>query len=111
MEKKLKKSEAIDKNGKVWTKTDVQNLLATNDTAVIKGMLRIYAKQTSDEKQVEETREFNGVGFNGLDGKIMSSFSTFYSKNKYLSPKQMKIARNKMKKYAGQLIKIIQESN
>lgn len=111
MEKKLKKSEAIDKNGKVWTKADVQNLLRINDTAVIRGMLRIYTKQTFDEKQIEETTDFNGVGFNGLDGKIMSSFSSFYNKNKYLSPKQMKIARNKMKKYAGQLIQIMRMEN
>jgi len=36
----------------------------------------------------------------------MSSFVEFYNKANFLSYKQMKIARKKMLKYAGQLTKI-----
>jgi hypothetical protein len=39
----------------------------------------------------------------------MSSFVKFYNKAGFLSYKQMKIARKKMLKYAGQLTKIVNE--
>ena len=37
----------------------------------------------------------------------MSSFVKFYNKTNFLTFKQMKIARKKMLKYAGQLTKIV----
>lgn len=111
MSKKLKKTEALDKNGRLWNKEAIQNLLLTNDDAVYKAMLRIYARQTEDEKQVMETRDWNAVGFTGVDGNIMSSFVESYKRYGRLTEKQMKIARNKMKKYWRQLLDVIRSEN
>jgi len=91
---------------KIWTKEEIKDLLKTRSDAVVRGMLRIYDLQTESEQVFGDTHEHNGVGFNGIDGGIMSSFSEFYKKTGFLTLKQMKIARKKMLKYAGQLTKI-----
>ena len=91
---------------KVWTKDEIKGLIETRDDAVVRGMLRIYDLQTESEKVFGDTHEHNGVGFSGVDGEIMSSFAEFYNKTNFLSYKQMKIARKKMLKYAGQLTMI-----
>jgi hypothetical protein len=91
---------------KVWTKNEIKGLIESRDDAVVRGMLRIYDLQTESEKVFGDTHANNGVGFSGVDGEIMSSFVEFYNKANFLSYKQMKIARKKMLKYAGQLTKI-----
>lgn len=101
---KLKKTEALDKNGKVWDKESIQNLLKTNDNAVIAALLRIYARQTESEKIDKATEDYNTIGFTGVDAEILSSFVEYYQKWGKLSPKQMAITRNKIKKYWRQLL-------
>ena len=92
---------------KVWTKDEIKSLIEKRDDAVIKGLLKIYEYQTRDEQNSGYTKVHNRVGFSGVDGEIMSSFASFYNRNEFLSPKQMKIARKKMLRYAGQLAKIV----
>lgn len=91
-----------------WTKETVRELLTNRDDAVINGMIRIYDLQTEGEKSTMETEEQNGVGFNSVDGHILSSFVEFHKKTGFITPKQMKLARKKMLKYSGQLLKIIE---
>lgn len=91
---------------KVWKKEEIKDLIENRNDAVIRGMLRIYDLQTESEKVFGDTHENNGIGFSGVDGDIMSSFVKFYNKTGFLTFKQIKIARKKMLKYAGQLTKI-----
>ena len=91
---------------KVWTKEEIKGLIESRDDAVVRGMKRIYDLQTEDEKNSGGTYYNNGGGFSGVAGDIMSSFVEFYNKANFLSYKQMKIARKKMLKYAGQLTMI-----
>lgn len=89
-----------------YTADYIKEKMATDDRWVIRGMLAIYKRQTENEKMIQDTRERNGVGFNGVDGQIMSSIAEFYLNRNYVTPKQMVIVRRKMNKYAGQLAKI-----
>lgn len=91
---------------KTWTKTEIQNLLSTNNTMVIRSLLQIYNRQTDDEKTYKETAYNNGIGFNGCDANIMSNMAEFYLKKGYLSNNQINIVRKKIMKYSGQLTKI-----
>ena len=93
-------------NIKVWVKEDIRTLLETNDRAVLKGVVAIYKLQTEDEKAAATTSHENGVGFNGFDAEIMTSFAQQILKRGFLSIKQKTIARKKILKYAGQLTKI-----
>lgn len=91
---------------KIWTPEEMKEILTKRDDQVCKAIVKIYEYQTADEQSSHETKEHNGVGFNGADAPIMSSFAEFYMKRGFLSPKQIMIARKKIMKYAGQLCKI-----
>jgi hypothetical protein len=104
---KVSKKRRSKKPEREWTKEKVRDLLDKRDDAVIKGMIRIWEHQTAYEKKVKATTDHNNVGFTGVDGDIMCSFVDFYKKNGFLSQKQLTLARKKMRKYAGQLVKII----
>lgn len=93
-------------NKKIWSKEEIKNLLSTNDKAVCRAVVAIYNKQTDCEKDCAETTDANGVGFNGADANILSSFAEWILKRGYLTEKQMVIARKKMMKYAKQLTDI-----
>jgi len=98
---------------KEWTKKEIKEMLKSDDAAVCRGILAIYNMQTIDEQATEHTHYHNGVGFNGIDAKILSSFAkqiqSWRVEKKYkrpLSEKQMTYARKKIVKYAGQLVSI-----
>lgn len=91
---------------KEWKKEEIKELLGKSDIAVRRGILTIYSLQTWDEMVDEEAKEVNGIGFNGIDAEILSSFAKQLQMKGYLSHKQMAIARKKMLKYAGQLTRV-----
>ena len=89
-----------------WTKVQIREKMMTDDRWLIRGLLAIYNGQTSEEKAIGVTKEDNGIGFNGCDAEILTSIAQAYLMYRRLSPKQIAIVRNKMGKYAGQLLKI-----
>lgn len=89
-----------------WTKEEIKTLISNNDKMVCISLVQIYNCQTEDEKLYKETAHDNGIGFNGVDSRILSSFAEFYLDKGYLSPKQLEIARKKMLKYSGQVCKL-----
>lgn len=88
----------------VWTRSKVQALISTNDKAVIRALLAVYAKQTEAEKQSDHTHCENGVGFSKFDAELLTSFAKQYNRAGFLSEKQMSIARRKMASYWRQLL-------
>lgn len=90
----------------MWTQSQIRLKLIENDQWLIRGILAIYNFQTAEEQAAETTLKHNGVGFNGVDAPILSSFAKQYKTKGYLSPKQLAKAREKMMKYVGQLTTI-----
>lgn len=101
----------------ILTKDELLEKLATDERWLHRGILAIYERQTTDEKQREETKHQNGIGFNGPDAKFMSKMAQQIllwqaGKWKYrfpMSPRQQAAARNRIRKYAGQLLRIVEE--
>jgi hypothetical protein len=89
-----------------YTQQQIREMLENNDKAVARGVAAIFKYQTHAEQASHTTRENNGVGFNGVDAEILSSFAEFYNKTGFLTPKQTALARKKILKYAGQLTRI-----
>ena len=73
---------------KTITKDFIKNQLATNPTWAVKALVKIYERQTIDEQNSQTTKENNGIGFNGLDANILSSFAEQVNKGRNLSVKQ-----------------------
>lgn len=90
----------------MWTEEKIVELINNNDKMVVKSLMKLYEYQTADEQECGEASWENGVGFNGVDAPIMSSFAEFYKKSGFLSKKQIAIARKKLIKYRKQLVKI-----
>jgi len=91
---------------RVWKKEEVIERLQKSDKTVTRAIVAIYQYQTDDEKVAEMTKYNNGVGFNGCDAMIGTSFAQQIIKGRTLSYKQMAIARKIIIKYAGQLANI-----
>jgi hypothetical protein len=104
-----KTPQMLAKDGTVMDKAFFVAKLASNDAWLMRGVVAIYNCQTADEQSNETTSHDNGIGFNGLDAQILSSFAKQIGQRGFLTPKQIAIARKKMVKYAGQLLRIAQD--
>ena len=91
---------------RVWTEEEIKNLIQSNDKVLYGALKKLYACQTNDEQVDGETKEQNGIGFNGVDAPILSSFCEFLNKTGFLTPKQKIIARKKLIKYNRQLTRL-----
>lgn len=91
---------------KVWSPDEIKDLIQTNDKVLYGALIYLYRYQTSDERIHKETRNNNGVGFNSVDAKFLSSVSEFFLKTGFLTYKQKQIVRKKLMKYVKQLTKI-----
>ena len=89
-----------------WSKQAIKAKLESCNDWLIRGLMAIYNRQSPTEKEYGSTSEDNGVGFNSCDAEILTSFADQYKRLKFLSPKQIQIARKRMLKYSNQLAKI-----
>lgn len=97
-----------------WNKDRIVELLATNDKAVGRALLRLMQNQTSDEQVAEDVKYRNFKGFRPCHARMGTSMAKFFRDKGYLSPKQAAYWRVRDKKgnmrigiYAGQLLKEI----
>jgi hypothetical protein len=89
----------------------VRGKLETNEKWAIRAMVKIYeCNQTVEEQCSDQTVDDNGIGFNGIDASILSSFAKQVQSGRNMSQKQMAIIMKKMKKYARQVIDFIPEN-
>lgn len=84
----------------------LKHMLANYDEWSKQALVRIYASQTQDEKASGETRHENGVGFNGVDAKILTSIAKYYKQNNRIGDGYMKLLKRKMPKYAEQIFNL-----
>lgn len=92
-------------------KQNIQTALRTNRVYLEAAIQAIYAAQTSQERSVAATVEQNGVGFNGTDARILTSFAEWIGRSRYipgerLTPRQAELAAKKMQKYWRQLLTV-----
>lgn len=86
-----------------WTPELIKAVLITNQEQREKALIKIYNRQTQDEKSAEATKYHNNIGFTGADAMILTSFANQLLTKKYLSEKQQFILTKKIVKYAGQI--------
>ncbi len=88
----------------------MKDVLARRDDQVGKALVKLWERQTEDEKATRTTNEYNRMGFNGFDADILSSFAEQFQEKGWLSKKQLELARKKIMKYAKQLCEIANEN-
>lgn len=92
----------------LWTGDRLRELIASNDVVAIRALCRIYEYQTAHEQVIEATVDNNTVGFNHSDAKVMTSLAKWYKARNYFTPKQLARVRRSMPKYAGQLLRLME---
>ena len=60
---------ATTKTLRVWTRSEIDQLLIDNDIAVMRAIVRLFKLQTSDEISTAQTKHENSVGFSAADAK------------------------------------------
>ena len=58
-----------EKLKKIWTREDIDQILMTNDDAVMRGIVRLFEMQTQDEQHTANTNTKNSMGFTAADAK------------------------------------------
>jgi hypothetical protein len=97
----------------------VRHNLNNSPVWLARGLVALLKRQTPDEVDAQTTHYDNDRGFNASDAQLLTSFAQQCQRwldtpahlRRYdspLSPKQLPIARRKMHKYAGQLVRIAQ---
>jgi len=102
-----------------WSAKMIAENMAVSDKWLIRGLLRIHSRQTHDERDAQETKYSNGVGFNGSDARKMTGFAEQVIRwnnacvRQYSTPlsvRQIAKLRLVMPKYAVQLARCVRES-
>lgn len=96
----------MDKITKIQIQRFIKDKLSKDPKWMQNALLKIFEKQTEDEKLIEATTDHNGVGFTGVDAEILSSFAKQLKNKGYLSNKQMQLLSKKMPKYWNQIYMI-----
>lgn len=98
------------------TRDDITRLLNTNNKAVARALVVLNERQTADEQIQQDTKYQNGRGFTPADARMGTSMAQFYSRNGYLTEKQLAYWRKpnakgvpRICKYANQLLEIAKE--
>lgn len=91
---------------RIWTEEEIKVLIQENDKVLYGALRKLYAEQTAEEQANGNTKVQNGIGFNGVDAPILSSFCEFLNKTGFLTPKQKILARKKLVKYNKQLTRL-----
>lgn len=96
----------MSKITKVQVRDFVKAKLATDPIWAQQALIKIFEFQTLEEQNSKDTIFHNGVGFNGTDGRFLSSLALQFKKNRRLSEKQMEHVFKKIPKYWNQVVKI-----
>ena len=88
---------------RIWKEEEIVYYIQNNDKVLYNALLKLYDCQTADEQMEGNTRVQNGIGFNGCDARILTSFAEFLQRTGFLTPKQRNLCRKKLYKYRRQL--------
>jgi len=86
-----------------YTVEQIKVKVGTDSKWAERAVVALWHRQTAHEQGMQATIEHNGVGFNGVDAGILSSFAEQVRRGRTLSERQLRIAYKKLPKYARQL--------
>lgn len=90
----------------VQWKSYLQDLLSSNDNALLRAIVCIDNWQTELERKYQESTEENKIGWSKYDAKEMGAIADKVRNGVQLSKGELAKSRNKMKKYWRQLMQI-----
>lgn len=100
------------------TVESITEMLRTRDEAVIRAIVVLNDRQTSDEQATRDTRHNNGRGVRPCHAFMITAHATWYKEKGFLTSKQINYWRKPLGKkgafkigvYAGQLLEVAREN-
>lgn len=89
---------------RTYEASEIRYKLETDDYWLCRGLAAIY--KFHKHKETLPTYKQEGLGFTFLDARDLVPLAELYLQRKALTPAQLRVARPKMLKYAGQLARI-----
>ncbi len=97
--------------GNMLTKQSIITLLQTDARAVARALIVLTERQTTDERNSEQTRHLNGRGFRPCHARMGTNMANFFKRQGYLTDRQVAYWRQtdrtgamRIGIYAGQLL-------
>lgn len=95
----------------MYTKEMIMEKLSTDRRWVERALVVLHDRQTLDEQQEGTTKFYNGVGFNGTDGRYLSYCAEWVKRGGHLNDKHFEKCSRKLPKYWKQIQSIINSNN
>lgn len=76
-----------------WNKARIVELLATNDVAIGRALLRLRQNQTFDEQQSKDVKYRNNKGFRPCHARVGTEMAEFFQARGYLTAAQARYWR------------------
>lgn len=98
----------VEKNmaQKTWTRSEIENLVSTNDLAVERAMVALLSRQTEDEKVQGTVNHNNHKGFAASNSRKGTYFAKWVQSGRHLTGAHLEKARKIALFHAGQLTDI-----
>lgn len=81
----------------------IRHRLETDTTFMLKALMYVYQRQTSNEQFFGDSLEHNNEGFRKKDAKLLTLIVKHYSKFGRISDKMAEVLRSKMPAYHRQV--------
>ena len=85
---------------------EIKTKISTDQRWLERAILAIFERQTFQEQRVEQTLEFNKIGFNGPDARKMTYYANWIRRGNHLDGEFLEDAKKRILKYSKQLEKI-----
>ena len=91
---------------KIYTVSEIEDMVANNNKAVERGILAIHARQTADEQVSANVRHDNNMGFSVCYARSGTYFARWIASGRTLDGKHLDKARKICLHHVAQLTKI-----
>ena len=91
----------------MYTKETIQQNLQSNPMWIERALVVLFNRQTNDEQKTQDTREWNGMGFNKPDSRYLSYCSKWVIGGRHLNEKHLLKCGSKLPKYWKQILEEI----
>lgn len=108
---KMKVQNILGKDGRYYNEDTVATMIDTNNAFLEKALIKIYDRQTRDEKNTRETKHLNNVGFNAAHAKVMSYYARWVLSGRNLSGSHLQKAKRILRSYRKQILEEIALAN
>jgi hypothetical protein len=93
----------LERSVKVYNVHEMRMWIEKSNYVLFKAIIVLWRRQTTEEQCKFEACERNGIGFNKYDAPLMTEFASKILTRQGLTPKEIALARMRIRKYIKQL--------